>query len=70
MGLITCPIIVVNTDGYYDPMVRMLERSVEENFMRAEHLNMWSVVETPDQVIQAIKDAPGWDRNAIGFAAV
>ncbi|MEM0997109.1 MAG: TIGR00730 family Rossman fold protein [Bacteroidota bacterium] len=70
LGLVTCPIIVVNTEGYYDPLIQMLERSVAENFMRAEHLQMWSVVERPDQVMQALQDAPGWDRNAIGFAAV
>lgn len=70
LGLITCPIIIVNTGGYYDPLLEMLRRSVDENFMRAEHADMWSAVDHPAQVMEAIANAPGWDENAIGFAAV
>lgn len=70
LGLITCPIVVVNTDGYYDPLVELLERSVAERFMGREHLKMWSVVGEPGEVLQAIADAPEWDGNAISFAAL
>lgn len=70
LGLITCPIIVVNTDGYYDPLITMLDRSVDESFMRAEHRDMWTVIEKPSQLMEAINNSPGWDKNAIGFAAV
>jgi uncharacterized protein (TIGR00730 family) len=70
LGLITCPILIVNTGGYYDPLIAMLDRSVEENFMRPEHRDMWTVIDHPSQMMHAIANAPGWDKNAIGFAAV
>ncbi|HHG83628.1 MAG TPA: TIGR00730 family Rossman fold protein [Bacteroidetes bacterium] len=70
LGLVTCPIIIVNTNGYYDPLLAMLDRSVDENFMRAEHRGIWSVIDHPNQLMEAIENAPEWSENAIGFAAV
>ena len=70
LGLITAPIVIVNTNGYYDPLITMLERSVEEKFMRPEHAFMWSVVDTPAHLWAALNAAPRWGRNAIDFASV
>jgi uncharacterized protein (TIGR00730 family) len=70
LGLFTKPIIIVNLDGFYDPLVRMLERCVEERFMAPEHLNMWTVVSNSREVLPAIYKAPEWDEGAIKFAAV
>ena len=48
----------------------MLNKAVDENFMREEHKKMWSVVEYADQVIDAIENAPVWNKEAIGIAAI
>lgn len=65
LGLITAPIIIVNTDGFYDPLLTMLDRCVEENFMRAEHREIWQVISRPNELLQAIQDAVEWDESAI-----
>lgn len=70
LGLITAPIVIVNTDGYYDPLIEMLDRSVREQFMRPEHAAMWSVVASPSDLMAVLHAAPDWGRNAIEFAAV
>lgn len=70
LGLVTAPIVIVNTDGYYDPLIEMLDRSVREQFMRAEHAAMWTVIATPAELMPVLQDAPAWGRNAIEFAAV
>jgi len=70
LGIFTKPIIIVNTLGYYDSLIEMLHRAVEENFMRDIHRNIWTVVENPDEVIQAIYDSPKWDKNVRKFAAI
>lgn len=70
LGLFFAPIVLVNTRGFFDDCVRLLARSVEESFMDPRHLGMWTVVDTPDQVLPAIHAAEPWDRNARGFAAV
>jgi uncharacterized protein (TIGR00730 family) len=70
LGLVTAPIIIVNTDGFYDPLIAMLDRCVDENFMRAEHKDIWQVISHPDELLQAIADAADWDENAIESAKV
>ncbi len=70
LGLFTKPIVILNTNGYYDPLKQMLERSVEEHFMAEEHLRMWAFVDTPEEVLPAIRDAGPWDEGAIAFAAI
>lgn len=70
LGIFTKPIVIVNVDGYFDALVSMLDRAVDENFMRKEHRNMWVVVETSEEVLPAIRNAAVWDENARSFAAL
>ena len=46
----------------------LLKRCVEERFMSEEHEAMWSVVDEPEQVLDAIESAPDWSEEARGFA--
>lgn len=70
LGLHTKPIVLVNVRGFFDPCVELLQRCIDERFMRPEHGRMWSVVNSPVAVIDAARRAPGWDKNAIEFAGV
>lgn len=64
------PIIVVNTIGFYDGLLQFLEHSVKERFMGSSHLKMWSVVDEPEQILDAIAEAPEWDVDALQYANV
>lgn len=70
LGQFTKPIIILNTNGYYDPLIQMLERCVEEKFLRPIHAEMWTFVHQPEEVMSAINHSMEWDENAISFAAV
>ena len=70
LGIFTKPIIVVNTNHYYDDLISMLKRAVNENFMREIHSEIWSVVEKAEDVIEAIHRAPVWDNSVRKFAAI
>jgi uncharacterized protein (TIGR00730 family) len=63
LGIIDKPIVILNTNGYYDPLIQMLERSISEGFLNDEHRKIWRVVEKPNQVLDAIKTAPHWDKT-------
>jgi len=69
LGIFTKPIIIVNVNGYFDPLIEMLHKAVDENFMRDIHRNMWQVVDKAEDVIQAISTAPHWDKNTRKLAA-
>jgi uncharacterized protein (TIGR00730 family) len=68
LGLFTKPIVILNTNGYYDPLVEMLDRSIREGFMGEVHAQMWTVVSTPEEIIPAILNAAPWSEDAIKFA--
>jgi uncharacterized protein (TIGR00730 family) len=70
LGQFTKPIIILNTNGYYDPLQTMLQRCVSENFLRPIHAEMWSFVQQPEEVMSAIHQSMQWDENAISFAAI
>jgi uncharacterized protein (TIGR00730 family) len=69
LGLLTAPIVILNTRDYYGPLKEMLNRCVAENFMDERHLEMWAFVDEPEDVIDALENAPKWSEEAIEFAA-
>ena len=48
LGLHTKPIVILNTNGYYDCLLRCFQQMVEQRFMRDMHLMMFTVVATPE----------------------
>jgi uncharacterized protein (TIGR00730 family) len=70
LGQFLGPIIFVNTNHYYDRMVEFLQHSVSERFMSQVHLDMWSLVNEPEEVLDALATAPKWSVEAGKFAAV
>ena len=70
LGLFVKPIIILNIGGFFDPLIRLLENMVQEKFLRQEHLKIYSVINSPEEVINAIETAPKWDSSAIKIAAI
>lgn len=70
LGLFTKPIIILNTNGFYDPLIEMLHRAIDQQFMRELHKDIWTVVTKPEDIIPAIKNARVWDTNVRKFAAI
>jgi len=70
LGLYLNPIVLVNTRGFFTPLIEQLARAVEERFMDQRHLLMWQVVATAEEVPAALANAPAWSADARAFAAV
>lgn len=70
LGKFLKPIIILNTDGFYDQLISFFETMVKNHFLRAEHLNAYTVVNHPSEVISAIRHAPPWAADAIEIAPV
>jgi uncharacterized protein (TIGR00730 family) len=70
LGIFTKPIVILNLGGYYDALIDMLHRAIDEKFMRNIHKNMWEVVSTPEEVLYAIQNSTSWDSNTRKFAAI
>jgi uncharacterized protein (TIGR00730 family) len=70
LGIFLNPVIIVNQEGFYDPLVALFERSVREKFMDERHISMFSVVATVHDVLDAIDKSPGWESGALAFATL
>ncbi|MEL6671465.1 MAG: TIGR00730 family Rossman fold protein [Bacteroidota bacterium] len=70
LGRYLQPIIIVNTGGYYDPLVEMLNRSIEEKFMHPKHGDMWTVIREPEELPAALSNATSWGSDALNFATM
>ncbi|MGK2925448.1 MAG: TIGR00730 family Rossman fold protein [Lysobacterales bacterium] len=70
LGLFLGPVVLVNTNAYFDRFIEFLQYSVQERFMAERHLGMWSAVDEPEQVLEALRLAPPWSSGARDFAAV
>ena len=70
LGLYLNPIVILNTKGYFNPLLDMLAQAVKENFMRVQHGAIWQVAETPREAIQMVQSIPLWDASIRKFAAI
>ena len=70
LGLYLKPIVILNTNGYFNPIIEMLDKAVSENFMRQEHKKMWEVANTPEEAIELLYNMPQWDKDFRKFAAI
>lgn len=70
LGLYLGPVVLINTRRYFDRFVDFLQHSVNERFMSEKHLEMWSLVDNPEQVLDAMQNAVRWSAAAREFAAV
>jgi len=70
LGLYLKPIVILNTRGYYDPLLQQLQRGIDEHFMGERHALIWRVAETPAEAIDLVLSTPLWDPNVRKFAAI
>ena len=55
LGLFPHPIIILNTNGFYDAFIELLTRMVKENFMETSLDNLLEIAVTPSEVINIIE---------------
>ena len=70
LGLYLNPIIVLNTKGYFNPLLEMLKQAVDEHFMRIQHTDIWRVAQTPEEAVEMLFTTPHWDTSVRKFAAI
>ena len=70
LGIFLGPIVLVNTERFFDPLVELLATAIERQFMDQRHERMWQLVSEPEEVPEAFAKAPVWSEAARGFATV
>ena len=70
LGLYLKPIIILNVQGFYDPLLEMLQRAIDGNFMRPEHRAIWLVATSAQEAIDLLHTTLWWNKNVRKFAAI
>lgn len=56
LSLFDGQIIILNTRGFYNSLLDFIDNMVDSNFLRREHKGIWKVVNTPGEVMEALKN--------------
>ena len=70
LGLYLKPIVILNIQGFYDPLLEMLERAIDGNFMRSEHRAIWQIATSAQGAIDLLHTTPWWNKEVRKFAAI
>lgn len=70
LGLYLKPIVIFNTDHYFDPLLQQLSKAIDQNFMRNFHNRLWCVAETPEEAVTLCETTPAWDPGLTKYAAI
>lgn len=52
------PVILVNLEGYWNPLLRLVEHQTAEGYLRGGNAGLFQVVDRVDQVIEAADKSP------------
>ena len=70
LGLYLKPIVILNINGYFDPLIEMLHRAIDESFMRCEHADIWRVATSTHEAVELLYTTPRWNKNVRKLAAI
>ena len=58
LGLHDSPVILVNLDGFWDPLLALVGHQAAAGFVRPHHRHLFQVVDSVDAVFEALAAAP------------
>lgn len=70
LGLFDKPMIVLNSHGFYEPLIDLLNAMLDNHFLGPKHREMWTIVREPSEILPAIFSQTTWDPDARSFALV
>lgn len=70
LGKFNKPIIILNTNHFYDTLIDFMEQMISEKFLRNEHKKLWRIIASPGQLMEALNQKEDWPEDAIKLAQV
>lgn len=58
LGLYLKPIVLLNTNGYFDSLLNTLNQAIAQKFMRPQHADIWRVAPTPELALKLALETP------------
>ncbi len=54
LGLHPLPIVLVNTNNYFEPLIQLIEKAISERFLNQDQRNIFDTVKFPEELISAL----------------
>ncbi len=54
LGIHRKPVGILNLSGYYDPLIQLFERAIEEGFIKPRNRQLFVVEEGPDELLETL----------------
>lgn len=51
------PMFLLNTDGYFKPLLALLQHGIEQKTIKAEHLDLFKTLTTPQELLKSIRNS-------------
>jgi uncharacterized protein (TIGR00730 family) len=59
LGLITQPVVLLNTNYFFDPLLDQMRLMVKEGFLQAGFFNLLKVAKTPEMIVSLLRAPKG-----------
>lgn len=56
LGLYDNPVIILNTNDYYRPLLTFFDKMTKEKFLKEDDQDTWIVVSTPEEAVALLKN--------------
>ncbi len=56
LGLYKGVIVILNTNGFYNHLLAMLQHCIDEHFMKQSHGTLWHVANTPEEAMHILNN--------------
>ena len=54
LGIHRKPVAILNVSGYYDPLIQLFERAIEEGFIKPRNRQLVVVKQEPDELLETL----------------
>ncbi|MDD2961182.1 MAG: TIGR00730 family Rossman fold protein [Muribaculaceae bacterium] len=65
LGIISKPIVILNHNAFYNPLLDMFSHAIEEDFMKPSHNSLWKVVPTIDEALSYLENYNEMQQDAL-----
>jgi len=70
LGLFKGSIIILNTQGFYNTLIRFLEELIDGQFLRFEHKGIWQLASTPEEAVGLLLKNEPWIHDPRSIAKI
>lgn len=67
LGLFQKPIIILNINDYYQPLLSFLEKMISEKFMKEVYRELWQVASSPEAAVDMLHIASDWNPDCTKY---